>query len=125
MLSCFDIPFHSRRCTSTGDALLFSEKPRRLRLKTWKNTNLFKEAAEVMGLVTEWINEVPLKEELALLRESRELPVPERTVRKATKAGRGDDWSELLEGDELNPWTMAKLKEGYQTMQEDGQRKSW
>ena len=86
---------------------------------------MFKEVAEVMGLVTEWINEVPLKEELALLRESRELPVPERTVRKATKAGRGDDWSELLEGDELNPWTMAKLKEGYQTMQEDGQRKSW
>ena len=32
-------------------------------------------------------------------------------VRRAIKAGRADDGTELLRSDELNPWEMAKLKE--------------
>ena len=41
------------------------------------------------------------KQELALLRESKDLPVPGRRVRNAIKAARADDCSEL-EG-ELSP----------------------
>ena len=46
-------------------------------------------------------------------------------VRKAIKAGRADDWSEVMKSDELNPWTMAKLKGSYfEAKQDDDQRKS-
>ena len=45
-------------------------------------------------------------------------------VRKAIKAGRGDDWSVLMKSDELNPRMMAKLKGSCQAEPEDHQRKS-
>ena len=46
-------------------------------------------------------------------------------VRRAIRAGRSDNWSELMKSDELNPWMMAKLQESYhQARQEDDQRKS-
>ena len=51
--------------------------------------------------------------------------MPGVMVRKAIKAGRADDWSEVMKSDELNPWTMAKLKESYfEAKQDDDQRKS-
>ena len=32
-------------------------------------------------------------------------------LRRAIRAGRADDWSELLKSSELNPWTRVKLQE--------------
>ena len=47
------------------------------------------------------------------------------TVRKAIKAGRADDWSELVKSDKVNPWMMVKLKESeHEVRQDDDQRKS-
>ena len=67
---------------------------------------------------------MPHKEELALLRESMNLPMPGRVVRQAVGAGRAEDWSELMDSDELSHWMMAKLKEScYQAKQDDDQRK--
>ena len=46
-------------------------------------------------------------------------------VRKAVKAGRADEWSELMKSDEFTPWMMTKLQEScYQAKQDDDQRKS-
>ena len=74
--------------------------------------NLLKEAAEATSLGHARINETPHKEEQALLRESRSMPVTDIMVWKATKAGRADDWLELelMKSDELNSWMMVKLR---------------
>ena len=40
------------------------------------------------------------------------MQLPGVMVRNAVKAGLADDWSELTRSEELNPWMMAKLKEG-------------
>ena len=74
---------------------------------------MLKEAAEATSLGKEWLNEAPRKYELALLREGRNMQLPGTVVRKAIKAGRTDDWSELMKSDELNPSVMAKLKESH------------
>ena len=37
--------------------------------------------------------------------------LPGMTVRQAIKAGREDDWSEVVESVEVNPWMTAKLKQ--------------
>ena len=52
--------------------------------------NLLEEATEALSLGSTWINESPHKEELALLRESQDLLVPGRVVRKPLRAGRAD-----------------------------------
>ena len=41
------------------------------------------------------------------------MQLPGTVVREAIKAGRTDDWSELMKSDELNPSVMANLKESY------------
>ena len=53
------------------------------------------------------------KEELTLWCESKDEPVPGSMARRANKAGSVYDVSELMKSDQLNPWTMAKLKESY------------
>ena len=59
-------------------------------------------------------------------RKNRNMQLPGTLVRKAIKAYRADDWSELMKSDEPNPWMMAKLKEiCYQARQEDDQLKSF
>ena len=45
-------------------------------------------------------------------------------VRRATKARRADDGTELLRSDELNPWMTAKLMSCCEVRQDDDQRKS-
>ena len=64
--------------------------------------NLLKEAAAAMSLGRAGINETPLRDVLGLLREIQHMLVPGRMLRKAIRAGRADDWSELLESDEVN-----------------------
>ena len=50
------------------------------------------------------------------------MQLPGTMVRKAIKAGRADDWSPLMNIDEVNPWMMEKLKKSdYQARQEDDQ----
>ena len=44
-----------------------------------------------------------------LLLESDSLHLPGSMVRRASRAGRTDEWSELLRSDGLNPWTRVKL----------------
>ena len=72
-----------------------------------------------------WIEETSYKEELSLLRESGSLHLPDIMARRAIRAGRADDWSELRKTDEVNPWTWSKLQEFYhEVKQVDDQRKS-
>ena len=53
------------------------------------------------------------------------MQLPSIMVRRAMKAGRVHDWSEVMKSEELNPCTMAKLKESHiQVRQDDDQRKS-
>ena len=54
-----------------------------------------------------------------------DLPVPGRISAESDEGGQADGWSETLDNDELNSWTVAKLKKShYQARQEDDQRKS-
>ena len=53
------------------------------------------------------------------------MQLPGTMVRKAIKAGREDDWSPLMNIDEVNPWMMEKMKKSdYQARQEDDQGNS-
>ena len=53
------------------------------------------------------------------------MQLPGTMVRKAIKVGRADDWSPLMNIDEVNPWMMEKLKKSdYQARQEDDQGNS-
>ena len=45
-------------------------------------------------------------------------------VRSAMKAGKENDWSELLKSKDLNAWSRMKEQECYEVRQEDDRRKS-
>ena len=62
--------------------------------------NLVKTAAEARSRGKEWLNETQRKGAgfFAGVRGKR---LPDVMVRRAVKAGRADDWSELMKSDEL------------------------
>ena len=66
--------------------------------------NLLEEGAAVLSLGKGWPEESPHKEELASLQVSKNLHLPDTTVRKAIQAGLTDDWSEVTRSAELNLW---------------------
>ena len=71
-------------------------------------------AAEAMSLGQEWLDETPPEEgALFVAGENMNMLLPSIMVRRAIKAGRVDDWLELMRIAELNHWMMAKLKESY------------
>ena len=73
--------------------------------------SLLNDAATALTWSKSWREESPCKEEFALLRESDSLHLAGTMVRRAVKAGIENDWSELLKGSQLNPWTRVKLQE--------------
>ena len=87
--------------------------------------SLLSEAATALQLGESCTDEAPYKEELALSRESDSLHLAGTMVRRAMKAGKEDDLSELLKSSELNPVTRVKLLEcTYEVRHDDHQRKS-
>ena len=77
--------------------------------------NLLKETAAALSVGKEWL----------ALQESKDMRLSGMSVRKAVTAALADDWSDLTEKEELNPWMMAKLKNSvFQARQEADQRKS-
>ena len=66
-------------------------------------TNLVKNSTEAMSLGKEWPEMSLYNEELALLRGDRDMRLPGMTVRRAIKADRAEDWSELMKSVEITP----------------------
>ena len=70
-------------------------------------TNLLEEAAS-LGLGKGWPDEVPHKEDLALLQQKRKnLHVPGKAINVRLE----DDWSKVTRSEDPNPWMMANLTE--------------
>ena len=89
-------------------------------------TNMLKDATEAVSLGTERPETSPHKEELALLRQSKDIAAAEHDARQAIEAGREHDWSVSTRSAEVNLWMMVKLKECCycQARQDDDQRGS-
>ena len=69
-------------------------------------------AAAALRLGKEWPDVSPHTEELAVLRVSKDMPLPDMMVRKSGQGGVGERLVEAEGGiEELNPWMMKKLRE--------------
>ena len=74
--------------------------------------SLLDEGTTTLKLGTSW-TESPYTETIAQLRETDSLHLAGTMVRRAMKAGKANDWSELLKSKELNLWTRVKIQECY------------
>ena len=87
----------SRRKLSAGSSM------RGIENKKWecyaasktRAKNLLEDGATALDLSKSWTEESPYKKEAALLLESDSLHLPGPMARRAIRAGRADDWSEL------------------------------
>ena len=69
------------------------------------------DAPQAKNLSTKWPETSPCKEELPLLRESKNMRLPSTTLRQSSEAGREDDRTELTNSAEVNPWMTVKFEE--------------